>query len=66
MKKTYIYDKKQRKVVELKEKRDLGPKIHIIPDIEPYLDENMGHEPVWVKSRRHKMRLLKERGLGIK
>jgi len=53
-------------MVELKEKRDLGPKIHVIRDIEPYLDENMGHEPVYVKSRRHKMRLLKERGLGIK
>ena len=66
MKKTYIYDKKLKKVVELKGKRDPGPKIHVIRDIEPYLDENMGHEPVYVKSRRHKMRLLKERGLGIK
>lgn len=66
MKKTYYYDKKQRKVVELKERVDPGPKIHIIKDIEPYLDENMGHEPIYVKSRRHKMALLKERGLGIK
>ena len=66
MKKIYYYDKKQRKVVELKEKPDPGPKIHIIPDIQPYLDENMGHEPVLVKSRQHRNRLLKERGLGIK
>jgi len=66
MKKTYIYDKNLKKVVELKEKSGPGPKLYIIPDIEPYLDENMGQEPVYVKSRRHKMQLLKERGLGIK
>jgi len=66
MKKTYYYDKKQKKVVELKEKPDLGPKIHIISDIEPYLDENMGDEPMVVRSRRHKNQLLRERGLGIK
>ena len=66
MKKTYIYDKKLKKIVELKEKRDPGPKIHIIPDLQEYWDDNMGHEPVYVKSRRHKMELLKERRLGIK
>lgn len=66
MKKTYYYDKKQGKVVELKEKRDPGPKIHVIPDIQPYFDENLGQEPVLVKSRQHRKRLLKERGLGIK
>ena len=32
-------------------------------DIEPYVDENMGHEPVHVESRQHKKQLLKERGL---
>ena len=73
MKKTYYYDKKQQKMVELKKEEALEflgknpkPRIHIIPDIEPYFDENMGHEPVFVKSRRHKNQLLKERGLGIK
>jgi len=66
MKKTYYYDKKQGKVVEMKEKRDPEPKIHIIPDIEPYLDENMGDKPIVVRSRRHKNQLLRERGLGIK
>jgi len=66
MKKTYYYDKKQEKVVEMKEKTDPGPKIHIIPDIEPYLDENMGDKPMVVRSRRHKNQLLRERGLGIK
>jgi len=36
---------------------------HIIPDIEPYQDKEMGHEPVVVKSRQHKKQLLRERGL---
>lgn len=66
MKKTYIYDKKQGKIVELKEKRDPGPKIHIIRDIEPYWDDNMGQNPVYVESRQHRKQLLKERGFGIK
>ena len=67
MKKTYYYDKKLKKVVELGQKRpEIAPKIHLIKDIEPYIDENMGHEPVYVRSRRHKMQLLKERRLGIK
>lgn len=39
------------------------PTPSIIPDIEPYLDEHMGHEPVYVKSRQHKKALLRERGL---
>lgn len=34
-----------------------------IPDIQPYLDENMGHNPIYVKSRRHHKQLMKERGL---
>lgn len=34
------------------------------PDLQPYLDPNLGHEPVWVESRQHRKRLMKERGLA--
>lgn len=32
-------------------------------DLEPYWDENMGEKPVFVKSKKHRRRLLEERGL---
>lgn len=34
-----------------------------IPDLQPFFDENLGHEGAYVKSRRHHKQLLKERGL---
>ena len=39
---------------------------HVHGDLEPYLDENLGHDPVWVKSKKHREQLCKERGLIIK
>jgi len=39
------------------------PKQNIIPDYKPWVDENMGLDPVYVKSRRHYKQLLKEKGL---
>ena len=65
MKKTYYWDKEQQKLVEYVRKIP-DAKVYIILDIKPYLDEDMGQEPVYIKSRRHKMALLKERGLAIK
>lgn len=38
----------------------------VVPDLEPYLDEHIGSEPVWVKSKQHRQRLLKENGLSEK
>lgn len=35
----------------------------ISPDIEPYVDDNMGHDPVQITSRRHKKALLKKNNL---
>lgn len=35
----------------------------IIGDIKPYWDENISDKPVYVKSRNHKKKLLKEHGL---
>ena len=32
-------------------------------DIEPYLDENLGEEPIFVKSKSHRRELMRERGL---
>jgi len=43
--------------------RLFSPPKNIICDLEPYLDENIGHEPIYVKSKRHKRGLLKEKGL---
>lgn len=30
------------------------------PDFEPYLDENLHSEPVWVKSKQHRKELMNE------
>ena len=43
--------------------RLFSPPKNIICDIEPYLDDNIGHDPIFVKSKRHKRELLKERCL---
>ncbi len=64
MKRTYRWDLSLHKLVEI-EKQVPGPTIWIIRDIDPYLDENMGHMPIPVNSRRHRNDLLKERGLSI-
>ena len=45
------------------EQNRLLPTWSINPDVEPYLDENLGHEPVYVKSRRHLREELKTRRL---
>lgn len=37
---------------------------NVSPDMKPYLDPNLGHEPVYVESRQHRKRLMKERGLS--
>ena len=65
MKKTYVWDKEQQKLVEYVRMPPEG-KIWVIGDIDPYWDEDMGQKPIYVRSRRHKMALLKERGLAIK
>jgi hypothetical protein len=65
MKKTYIWDKEQKKLVEYV-KRIPDAKVYIIPDIEPYLDDYMDSKPIWVESRQRKKQLLRERGLAIK
>lgn len=38
----------------------------VIPDVEPYLDENIGNEPTWVKSKKHRRQLMKEHGVQEK
>lgn len=37
--------------------------VNISPDYEPYMDENLGPEPILVKSRQHRRELMRERGL---
>jgi len=36
---------------------------NVKPDWEPYLDENLGDEPVMVEGRGHRRKILKEKGL---
>lgn len=43
--------------------RLFSPSRNIITDLQPYLDENIGHSPVYVKSKRHKKDLLKRANL---
>ena len=37
---------------------------NVIPDWEPYLEHNMGHEPVYIKSRQHYYEECYSRGLN--
>lgn len=39
---------------------------HVVGDLEPYVDENIGNEPVLVKSKRHRRQLMKEHGVQEK
>tara|TARA_R100000049_G_C1879387_1_gene36278 strand:- start:231 stop:488 length:258 start_codon:yes stop_codon:yes gene_type:complete len=43
-------------------KRQIGP-ANIREDYKPYLDENMTHEPIYVKSRQHRRELMKQHKL---
>lgn len=36
---------------------------NVVGDLDPYLDENLGDKPVWVKSKKHRERLMKEHGV---
>ena len=38
---------------------------NVICDLTPYMDGNIGHEPVYVKSKQHRAEILKDRGLAI-
>ena len=38
----------------------------VIGDIEPYMDQHLGAEPVWVKSKKHREKLMKEYGVQEK
>lgn len=38
----------------------------VVSDLDPYLDENLGDKPVWVKSKKHRERLMKEHGVSEK
>lgn len=33
---------------------------HVVPDLKPYVDENIGDKPVLVKSKQHREQLMKE------
>lgn len=41
----------------------LLPIPNITPDIEPFMDENLGHQPIYIRSRRHQKEMLREKGL---
>jgi hypothetical protein len=48
-----------------KMKRLISP-VRINPDITPYWEENVGEQPVYMKSRRHRQQVLKDNGLVIR
>ncbi len=39
---------------------------YVVGDFEPYLDENLGPKPVYVKSKQHRKELMKQNGLDEK
>ena len=39
-------------------------KHYVIPDLDPYWDENLGKEPLYVKSKQHRKKLMKEHGVS--
>lgn len=43
--------------------REVLSEAHRNKGLFPQIDENMGHEPVYVESQQHRRRLMKERGL---
>ena len=64
MKRSYRWNLEEHRLEEIVP-REIEGRVHIIPDIQPYVDDQMDHAPVYVKSRQHKRLLLKERGLAI-
>ena len=34
-----------------------------ISDMKPYLDEHIGDQPIWIKSRKHRQQVMKETGV---
>jgi hypothetical protein len=43
-------------------KRIIG-NYNVVPDLEPYIDEHLGDKPLWVKSKQHRKKLMKEHGV---
>lgn len=39
---------------------------HVIPDVEPYLDEHLTDKPVFVKSKQHRQALMRQYGVQEK
>jgi len=39
---------------------------NVVGDIEPYVDENLASEPVYVKSKQHRQTLMREHGVAEK
>lgn len=36
---------------------------HVVGDLEPYMDENLSDQPVYVRSKKHRRQLMKEAGV---
>ncbi len=39
---------------------------NVVGDLDPYLDENLAEEPVYVKSKQHRQALMQEHGVTEK
>jgi len=49
-----LCDKQTRKIISL---------FAVHPDIQPYLDPNIGDKPIWVTSKQHRKKLMQEHGV---
>ena len=43
--------------------RIIGRDVNVAGDLEPYVEYNLGHEPVYIKSRRHLDDICKKEGV---
>ena len=39
---------------------------HVVGDLEPYFDENLSEQPVYVRSKKHRKQLMREAGVTEK
>ena len=47
-------------VCDRKMNRLITRNFNVNPDIQPYLERNLSHQPIWIKSNQHKRELCKQ------
>jgi hypothetical protein len=44
-------------------RRIISLKQNIVPDLEPYVEENLGEKPVYIKSKQHRKEVMRKEGV---